>query len=109
MFAFTRPGDAATQAFARSLGATWAGGSNEMPPQLLDAVIIFATVGDLVPLALQAVRKGGRVVCAGIHLSVTVRRRRLTVRGAGVAGWQGETTIISIPHNPTPPHLQRES
>ena len=109
VFAFTRPGDAATQAFARSLGATWAGGSNEMPPQLLDAVIIFATVGDLVPLALQAVRKGGRVVCAGIHLSVTVRRRRLTVRGAGVAGWQGETTIISIPHNPTPPHLQRES
>src|ERR1035441_5295543 len=103
VFAFTRPGDAATQAFARSLGATWAGGSNEMPPQLLDAVIIFATVGDLVPLALQAVRKGGRVVCAGIHLSVTVRRRRLTVRGAGVAGWQGETTIISIPHNPTPP------
>jgi len=69
VFAFTRPGDAATQAFARSLGATWAGGSNEMPPQLLDAVIIFATVGDLVPLALQAVRKGGRVVCAGIHLS----------------------------------------
>jgi propanol-preferring alcohol dehydrogenase len=69
VFAFTRPEDAATQAFARSLGATWAGGSNEMPPQLLDAVIIFATVGDLVPLALQAVRKGGRVVCAGIHLS----------------------------------------
>jgi propanol-preferring alcohol dehydrogenase len=69
VFAFTRPGDAATQAFARSLGATWAGGSNEMPPQLLDAVIIFATVGDLVPLALKAVRKGGRVVCAGIHLS----------------------------------------
>ena len=69
VFAFTRPGDAVTQAFARSLGATWAGGSNEMPPQLLDAVIIFATVGDLVPLALQAVRKGGRVVCAGIHLS----------------------------------------
>ena len=69
VFAFTRPGDAATQAFARSLGAAWAGGSDEMPPEPLDAAIIFATVGDLVPLALKAVRKGGRVVCAGIHMS----------------------------------------
>ena len=69
VFAFTRPGDVATQAFARSLGATWASGSNEMPPQPLDAAIIFATVGELVPLALKAVRKGGRVVCAGIHMS----------------------------------------
>ena len=69
VFALTRPGDAATQAFARSLGATWAGGSNDMPSQPLDAAIIFATVGELVPLALKAVRKGGRVVCAGIHMS----------------------------------------
>jgi propanol-preferring alcohol dehydrogenase len=69
VFAFTRPGDASTQAFARSLGAVWAGGSDEMPPEPLDAAIIFATVGALVPLALQAVRKGGRVVCAGIHMS----------------------------------------
>jgi propanol-preferring alcohol dehydrogenase len=69
VFAFTRPGDVATQAFARRLGATWAGGSDEMPPERLDAAIIFATVGDLVPLALKAVRKGGRVVCAGIHMS----------------------------------------
>jgi propanol-preferring alcohol dehydrogenase len=69
VFAFTRPGDHSTQAFARSLGVSWAGGSNEMPPQFLDAAIIFATVGDLVPLALKAVRKGGRVVCAGIHMS----------------------------------------
>ena len=69
VFAFTRPGDAATQAFARSLGAKWAGGSNEMPPQPLDVAIIFATVGELVPPALKAVRKGGRVVCAGIHMS----------------------------------------
>jgi len=69
VFAFTRPGDAATQAFARGLGAVWAGGSDSMPPEPLDAAIIFATVGDLVPLALQAVRKGGRVVCAGIHMS----------------------------------------
>jgi propanol-preferring alcohol dehydrogenase len=69
VFAFTRPGDLSTQAFARSLGAVWAGGSNELPPEPLDAAIIFATVGDLVPLALKAVRKGGRVVCAGIHMS----------------------------------------
>ncbi len=69
VYAFTRPGDLATQAFARSLGAVWAGGSDTMPPEPLDAAIIFATVGDLVPLALQAVRKGGRVVCAGIQMS----------------------------------------
>jgi propanol-preferring alcohol dehydrogenase len=69
VFAFTRPGDVAAQNFARSLGVTWAGGSDEMPPEPLDAAIIFATVGDLVPVALRAVRKGGRVVCAGIHMS----------------------------------------
>jgi propanol-preferring alcohol dehydrogenase len=69
VFAFTRPSDHATQNFARGLGAIWAGGSDETPPQRLDAAIIFATVGDLVPLALEAVRKGGRVVCAGIHMS----------------------------------------
>ncbi len=69
VYAFTKPGDVTTQAFARSLGAVWAGSSDEMPPQPLDAAIIFATVGDLVPAALQAVRKGGRVVCAGIHMS----------------------------------------
>jgi propanol-preferring alcohol dehydrogenase len=69
VFAFTRPGDSDTQAFARSLGAVWAGGSDKTPPEPLDAAIIFATVGDLVPLALKAVRKGGRVVCAGIHMS----------------------------------------
>jgi propanol-preferring alcohol dehydrogenase len=69
VFAFTRPDDAATQNFARELGATWAGGSDQMPPESLDAAIIFATAGDLVPFALKAVRKGGRVVCAGIHMS----------------------------------------
>jgi propanol-preferring alcohol dehydrogenase len=69
VYAFTRPGDTATQAFARSLGAVWAGSSDEAPPDPLDAAIIFATVGALVPLALKAVRKGGRVVCAGIHMS----------------------------------------
>jgi alcohol dehydrogenase, propanol-preferring len=69
VYAFTRKGDLQTQAFARSLGAVWAGGSDETPPDLLDAAIIFAPVGDLAPAALAAVRKGGRVVCAGIHMS----------------------------------------
>jgi propanol-preferring alcohol dehydrogenase len=69
VFAFTRPGDLATQAFARSLGAVWAGGSDAAAPEPLDAAIIFAPVGALVPLALQSVRKGGTVVCAGIHMS----------------------------------------
>ena len=69
VFALTRPGDVSTQQFAKHLGAVWAGGSDEMPPEALDAAIIFATVGDLVPLALKAVKKGGRVVCAGIHMS----------------------------------------
>ena len=69
VYAFTRPGDLKTQAFVRSLGATWSGGSDEPPPDPLDAAIIFAVVGDLVPTALKAVRKGGRVVCAGIHMS----------------------------------------
>jgi alcohol dehydrogenase, propanol-preferring len=69
VYAFTRVGDEAAQAFARSLGAVWAGGSDEMPPERLDAAIIFAPVGPLVPLALKAVRKGGRVVCGGIHMS----------------------------------------
>ena len=69
VFAFTRPGDAAGQAFARSVGACWAGDSTTRPPEPLDAAIIFAPVGALVPAALRATRKGGTVVCAGIHMS----------------------------------------
>ncbi len=69
VFAFTRKGDQAAQEFARSLGAVWAGGSDELPTELLDAAIIFAPVGTLVPTALKAVKKGGRVVCGGIHMS----------------------------------------
>jgi propanol-preferring alcohol dehydrogenase len=69
VFAFTRPGDLAAQDFARSLGVQWAGGSDEASPAPLDAAILYAPVGGLVPLALEAVRKGGRVVCAGIHMS----------------------------------------
>lgn len=69
VFAFTRAGDEAGQAFARELGAVWAGSSQELPPEPLDAAILFAPVGALVPAALAAVRPGGRVVCAGIHMS----------------------------------------
>jgi alcohol dehydrogenase, propanol-preferring len=69
VYAFTRPGDGAAQAFARGLGAVWAGGSDEISPRPLDAAIIFAPVGALVPAALRQIRKGGRVVCGGIHMS----------------------------------------
>jgi propanol-preferring alcohol dehydrogenase len=69
VFAFTRPGDEEAQRFARSLGADWAGSSEDRPPEPLDAAIIFAPVGPLVPLALSATAKGGVVVCAGIHMS----------------------------------------
>ena len=69
VFAFTRPGDSRTQEFARSLGAAWAGGSDEAPPEPMDAAIIFASVGPLVPAALKQLDPGGTVVCAGIHMS----------------------------------------
>jgi propanol-preferring alcohol dehydrogenase len=69
VFAFTKPGDADGQQFARELGAEWAGGSDEAPPVELDAAIIFAPVGSLVPAALRAVARGGTVVCGGIHMS----------------------------------------
>lgn len=69
VFAFTQPGDVETQNFARSLGASWAGGSDEPPPDIMDAAILYAPVGALVPQALRSVCKGGRVICAGIHMS----------------------------------------
>ncbi len=69
VYAFTRPGDTTAQDFAIGLGVSWAGGSDQSPPEPLDAAIIFAPVGALVPAALRAVRKGGRVVCGGIHMS----------------------------------------
>ncbi|PYJ20382.1 MAG: alcohol dehydrogenase [Verrucomicrobia bacterium] len=69
LFVFTRPGDTATQKAAKKLGAVWAGGSAEMPPEKLDAAIIFASVGALVPAALHALAKGGTVVCGGIHMT----------------------------------------
>ncbi|VVB72618.1 NAD-dependent alcohol dehydrogenase [uncultured archaeon] len=69
VYAFTQPGDAAKQEFARRVGAVWAGGSDQQPPKTLDAAIIFAPVGSLVPAALLATAKGGSVVCGGIHMS----------------------------------------
>ncbi len=69
IYAFTRPTDEEAKKFALDLGAVWAGGSNELPPKKLDAAIIFAPVGELVPQALKAVGKGGTVVCGGIHMS----------------------------------------
>jgi propanol-preferring alcohol dehydrogenase len=69
VFAFSRPGDSVAQAFARELGAAWSGASDQTPPEPLDAAIIFAPVGALIPAALRAVERGGRVVCAGIHMS----------------------------------------
>jgi propanol-preferring alcohol dehydrogenase len=69
IYAFTSPGDTDAQSFARELGAVWAGGSDQSPPELLDAAIIFAPVGPLLPAALRAIERGGTVVCAGIHMS----------------------------------------
>ncbi len=69
IYAFTRSGDKASQSFAKDLGAVWVGDANQPPPELLDAAIIYAPVGDLVPAALRSLRKGGIVICAGIHMS----------------------------------------
>jgi propanol-preferring alcohol dehydrogenase len=88
VFAFTRPGDEAAQDFARSLGASWAGGSDAAPPEPLDAAILFAPVGALVPAALRAVRKGGRVVCGGIHMS--------DIPGFPYSWLWGEREIVSV-------------
>lgn len=88
VFAFTRPGDSAGQDFARRLGCEWAGGSDEAPPEELDAAIIFAPVGALVPEALRHVRKGGRVVCGGIHMS--------DIPGFPYADLWGERQIMSV-------------
>jgi propanol-preferring alcohol dehydrogenase len=88
LFAFTRPGDEAGQAFARALGCEWAGGSDETPPEPMDAAIIFAPVGALVPAALGHVHKGGRVVCAGIHMS--------DIPAFPYADLWGERAILSV-------------
>ncbi|RMF73750.1 MAG: alcohol dehydrogenase, partial [Alphaproteobacteria bacterium] len=86
--AFTRPGDKDAQDFARRLGAVWAGDSTRMPPEPLDAALIFAPVGALVPAALKAVRPGGRVICGGIHMS--------DIPGFAYRDLWGERTIASV-------------
>jgi propanol-preferring alcohol dehydrogenase len=88
VFAFTKSGDQKGQEFARSLGCEWAGSSNENAPEELDAAIIFAPVGPLVPQALKRVRKGGRVVCAGIHMS--------DIPGFPYEDLWGERSILSV-------------
>jgi propanol-preferring alcohol dehydrogenase len=88
VYAFTRDGDAESQAFALELGATWAGGAADAPPEMLDAAVIFAPVGALVPEALRRVRKGGTVVCAGIHMS--------DIPSFPYADLWGERTVCSV-------------
>ncbi|MGH8377624.1 MAG: alcohol dehydrogenase, partial [Gammaproteobacteria bacterium] len=116
VFAFTRPGDGKTQQFARELGVSWAGGSDELPREPLDAALIFAPVGALVPAALAAVVKGGTVVCAGIHMSdipafpyerlwgervlrsvANLTRQDGTEFMAALARWPTHTTVTKFP------------
>lgn len=107
IFAFTRPGDAEAQRFAHNLGAVWAGGSDETPPEPLDAALLFAPVGALVPLALRAITPGGTVVCAGIHMSdipsfpydILWRERRI-VSVANLTRRDGEEFLALAPDVP---------
>lgn len=114
VYAFTRPGDHATQAFATALGACWAGGSDQCAPERLDAAIVFAPVGDLVPVALGSVRKGGRVVCAGIHMSDIPRfpyrllwEERQLVSVANLSRHDGETFFDAAAEAGVRTHVQR--
>jgi len=112
VYAFTRPGDASSQAFARQLGAVWAGGSDEAPPVELDAAIIFAPIGDLVPAALAAVRPGGSVICAGIHMSAIpsfayelLWRERSLRSVANLTRADGEAFLALTPRIPVVTHV----
>ena len=107
IYAFTRPGDKAGQEAARSLGAIWAGGSDEMPPEKLDAAIIFAPVGALIPAALRALAKGGIVVCGGIHMSdipsfpyVDLWQERVITSVANLTRQDGEEFLEIAPRVP---------
>jgi len=107
IFAFTRPGDKAGQESARSLGAIWAGGSDEISPEKLDAAIIFAPVGALVPIALRALAKGGIVVCGGIHMSdipsfpyVDLWQERVITSVANLTRRDGEEFLKIVPRVP---------
>ena len=107
VFAFTRPGDKAGQESARKLGANWAGGSDERPPEKLNAAIIFASVGELIPVALRALAKGGVVVCGGIHMSdvpsfpyVDLWGERAICSVANLTRRDGEEFLEIAPHVP---------
>ena len=114
IFAFTRDGDEEGQAFARSLGAEWAGGSTERPPEELDAAILFAPVGALVPAALAAVGPGGTVVCAGIHMSEIpafpyelLWRERAVRSVANLTRRDGDEFLALAPTVPIETHVER--
>lgn len=113
-YAFTREGDTAAQQFARELGAVWAGASTEAPPETLDAALIFAPVGELVPAALAAVDKGGAVVCGGIHMSDIPRfpyallwQERSVRSVANLTRRDGEEFLRLAPEVPIRTHIQR--
>jgi len=113
LFVFTRPGDKATQQAASELGAVWAGGSDEMPPEKLDAAIIFASVGSLVPAALRALAKGGIVVCGGIHMSdipsfpyAALWEERVITSVANLTRGDGEEFFELAPRVPVQTHTE---
>ncbi len=113
VFAFTRPGDKAAQQFAQSLGAVWAGDSTSAPPELLDAAIVFAPIGELVPRALKVVRKGGTVVCGGIHMSdipsfpyELLWQERMVCSVANLTRRDGEEFLALAPRVPVRTEIQ---
>src|SRR5215471_3002520 len=113
LFVFTRPGDNATQENAKQLGAVWAGGSDEMPPKKLDAAIIFASVGPLVPAALHALAKGGIVVCGGIHMTdipsfpyIDLWEERVVTSVANLTRHDGEEFFEIAPRVPVRTHTE---
>jgi alcohol dehydrogenase, propanol-preferring len=113
LFVFTRPGDTATQQSAKQLGAVWAGGSDEMPPEKLDAAIIFASVGPLVPAALRTLAKGGVVVCGGIHMTdipsfpyVDLWEERVVTSVANMSRRNGEEFFEIAPRVPVRAHTE---
>jgi len=114
LYAFTRPGDRAGQEFARGMGAVWAGGSDERPPEPLDAALIFAPVGALVPAALAATAKGGSVVCGGIHMSDIpafpyrlLWEERVLRSVANLTRADGEALLALAPRIPIRTHTER--
>ncbi|PYI72835.1 MAG: alcohol dehydrogenase, partial [Verrucomicrobia bacterium] len=113
LFVFTRPGDEATQQAAKEIGAVWAGGSDEMPPERIDAAIIFASVGPLVPAALRALAKGGIVVCGGIHMTdipsfpyVDLCEERVIMSVANLTRRDGDEFFEIAPRVPVRTHTE---